>query len=410
MKRNLFRGVFLFVSILCVQAYGLHAQQSDCVLLPPVVAINFGSGEISDINTGLPKYQRDFTTCPNDGFYSYASHTSGCFNGDWLTFNGDHTSNPGGNMMLVNASETGGAFFNTNIQGLKGNTTYQFAAWMVNVCRINGGCSPLPPNITVRILTITGQQVAKFTTGLLAQNDVPRWRKYFAFFVTPSDASTLILNMEDNTLGGCGNDFAMDDITFCECVKPVTTPQPTQVTVAKPLDKPPLPIIKNEHRKTMPVPVTKEVPAVTTPVVTTRESVSPPVTTLTAIKTKPVPSSIPQPILARENPVVKQIETSAGEMEIDLYDNGEIDGDTVTIYHNNELLISRAGLSDKPIHFTIKVDAAQPHHELVMVANNLGSIPPNTSLMIITVKDKRYEVHISSSEQKNAKVVIDLKE
>ena len=97
-------------------------------------------------------------------------------------------------------------------------------------------------------------------------------------------------------------------------------------------------------------------------------------------------------------------------MMIDLYDNGEIDGDTVSIYHNNELIISRAGLSDKPIHFQIKVDAMQPHHELVMVANNLGSIPPNTSVMIITVNDKRYEVHISSSEQKNAKVVIDLKE
>jgi len=45
-----------------------------------------------------------------------------------------------------------------------------------------------------------------------------------------------------------------------------------------------------------------------------------------------------------------------------------------------------------------------------MVANNLGSIPPNTSIMIITANNKRYEVFISSSEQENAKVVIDLKE
>jgi hypothetical protein len=51
-----------------------------------------------------------------------------------------------------------------------------------------------------------------------------------------------------------------------------------------------------------------------------------------------------------------------------------------------------------------------PHHELIMVAENLGSIPPNTSLMIITAAKQRFQVFISSSEQKNAKIAIDLKE
>jgi hypothetical protein len=46
--------------------------------------------------------------------------------------------------------------------------------------------------------------------------------------------------------------------------------------------------------------------------------------------------------------------------------------------------------------------------ELVMVAENLGSIPPNTSLMIINTKNNRYELFITSTEQKNAKIVIDL--
>jgi hypothetical protein len=49
------------------------------------------------------------------------------------------------------------------------------------------------------------------------------------------------------------------------------------------------------------------------------------------------------------------------------------------------------------------------HHEFVMVANNLGSIPPNTALMVITTGGKRYELFISSDEKKNAKVVIDFK-
>ena len=108
--------------------------------------------------------------------------------------------------------------------------------------------------------------------------------------------------------------------------------------------------------------------------------------------------------------MVKQLETEAGEIRLELYDNGEIDGDTVSIYHNNVLLISQARLSQKPITFRVNVNAANPYHELVMVAENLGSIPPNTSVMIITAGTKRYQVFISSTEQKNAKVVLNLKE
>ena len=92
-----------------------------------------------------------------------------------------------------------------------------------------------------------------------------------------------------------------------------------------------------------------------------------------------------------------------------MYDNGTIDGDTVSIYHNNRLVVSKARLSQKAITFHIPLDAEHPRHELVMVAENLGSIPPNTSLMIVTSGNTREEVFISSSEQKNAKIIIELK-
>jgi hypothetical protein len=105
---------------------------------------------------------------------------------------------------------------------------------------------------------------------------------------------------------------------------------------------------------------------------------------------------------------VKQIETEETEMTIQLFDNGQIDGDTVSIFHNNVQIVDRAGLSITPVTVKIKVDKQHPHHELVMVAENLGSIPPNTSLMIITTKNNRYELFITSTEQKNAKILIDL--
>jgi hypothetical protein len=111
----------------------------------------------------------------------------------------------------------------------------------------------------------------------------------------------------------------------------------------------------------------------------------------------------------RENALVKKIETEASEIKIELYDNGEIDGDTISVYHNNTLIRSHMRLSQKPISITIGVNPSQPHHEIIMVAENLGSIPPNTSVMIINTPSNRYEVFISSSEQKNAKVIFDLK-
>jgi hypothetical protein len=409
MKPKLFiRKAIAIILPLALFSGAARGQETDCVLLPPAVTIDFGSGNITDMNTTLPKYQHDFTTCPPDGFYSYASRTSGCFNDDWLTFNRDHTSNGNGNMMLVNASETGGVFFNTGVVGLKPNTRYQFGVYLVNVCKRNGGCSPLPANITVRLLTTEGKIISEFITGQLPQNDVVQWKKYFGYFITPPQVSALIINMEDTTPGGCGNDFAMDDITFSECVQPKPVVQPVAIQPEKPLLKQSRNDSRTERKKTAVKPATGKKAF---PVTTHDEPAATiPVTKLPATNGNALPVSIPQPLLTRENPVIKEIKTAAGEMVIDLYDNGEIDGDTVTVYDNNQLLVSRAGLSDKPVHFSIKVDGMMPHHELVMVANNLGSIPPNTSLMIITAGSKRYEVHISSSEQKNAKVVIDLRE
>ena len=132
--------------------------------------------------------------------------------------------------------------------------------------------------------------------------------------------------------------------------------------------------------------------------------------TISVVKQNPkVLPLTPVVLKTRENALVRRIETDAGEIKIDVYDNGEIDGDSVTIYHNNALIKSHMRLSDKPISFSITVNPSQPHHEIIMVADNLGLIPPNTSVMIVTTASNRYELFISSSEQKNAKIVFDLK-
>lgn len=120
-------------------------------------------------------------------------------------------------------------------------------------------------------------------------------------------------------------------------------------------------------------------------------------------KTPPV-TVVPDALAKRENALVKTITTSSEEIHIRLYDNGTIDNDTVSVYLNKKLIISKKRLTDKPISFKFRLDDEVATHELVMVAENLGEIPPNTSLMIVNAGSRQFEVHITSTEQKNALV------
>lgn len=122
---------------------------------------------------------------------------------------------------------------------------------------------------------------------------------------------------------------------------------------------------------------------------------------------KPVEKKIPTtPVVTRDrkNELTKTLVVNNEDIEIRLYDNGEIDGDTVSIYLDGKLILANKGLSEKPIIYHIKLNDEVPEHTLVMVAENMGRIPPNTSLMIVQDGDKRYQVGIVSTEQKNAMV------
>lgn len=116
------------------------------------------------------------------------------------------------------------------------------------------------------------------------------------------------------------------------------------------------------------------------------------------------PTAKPRVLTTRKNELVKTISTSAKEVSINIYDNGSIDNDTVSVYVDNKLVISRQRLTAEPISLTINLDDGLEYHELVMVAENLGEIPPNTSLMVVTAGEEKYEVRITSTEQKNAVV------
>lgn len=117
------------------------------------------------------------------------------------------------------------------------------------------------------------------------------------------------------------------------------------------------------------------------------------------------PVVTPQVLLTRENELVKTIVTNANEITINLYDNGSIDNDTVSVYLDKKLVVTRQRLTEKPISLKFILDENNISHELIMVAENLGEIPPNTSLMVVKAGSKQYEVRITSTEQKNAVVI-----
>ena len=131
---------------------------------------------------------------------------------------------------------------------------------------------------------------------------------------------------------------------------------------------------------------------------------------------KPSPNEILTPIIkntkidTRVKQVIKVIEVESKTFKVDLYDNGQVDGDTISLYFNGKLMVTHQRLSLTPISLSLTLAEGSSDNELEMYAENLGSIPPNSALMVVTYGDKRFEVIITSSEQTNGTVRFKLKE
>lgn len=105
----------------------------------------------------------------------------------------------------------------------------------------------------------------------------------------------------------------------------------------------------------------------------------------------------------RQKELVQTVSIDTSFIHIEMYDNAEIDDDTVTVFLNNTMLLYKKRLTNKPLTLDVNV-FPDTDYELMMYADNLGRISPNTSLMVITAGRKRYQLHLSSSEQKSATV------
>jgi hypothetical protein len=135
--------------------------------------------------------------------------------------------------------------------------------------------------------------------------------------------------------------------------------------------------------------------------------------TYPAITIKNIPpkqNSLPQQTNGRINKEISRIAVTDRKIKLDVYDNGTIDGDTVSIFYNGKMIMSHQRLSGKPIEIEVTLDENSSLHSIVLFAENLGSIPPNTALIIFTTPTgKRYELFSSATLQQNAELVFEYK-
>lgn len=178
-------------------------------------------------------------------------------------------------------------------------------------------------------------------------------------------------------------------------------------------------------RRTTPATATPRQPQPATPrpappVVRSQPRPNPPSTRpITPDTVKRVNPSVPKPVISRPDSEIakdmarrrqseqSRLEVSVKKINLKLYDNGVVDNDTVSVFYNGKLLVSHQRLSESPIIINLDLEDGETEHSITLYAENLGGIPPNTALIVVTAGDKRYELRSKASLEENAVLVFD---
>ena len=228
--KALWLDIVLISSIVCLGKQHCLAQSCTGISTDLIINQSFGTAGDKPSLTGLTTYQYSTTSCPNNGQYTIASRVDGsCFDNAWHTVTEDHT--PGdtqGNMLIINASNEVGAFYQQPLPGLCGGTQYEFSVWGLNLLRPGICSAPTLPNLTIRIETTNGLVLQTINFGSITLSQTPTWRQFSTLFKAPLVNEPVIVKLINNQeAGGCGNDFALDDIQLKQC--DACAPEPVYV-------------------------------------------------------------------------------------------------------------------------------------------------------------------------------------
>ncbi len=199
----------------------------------------------------------------------------------------------------------------------------------------------------------------------------------------------------DNYTFGANDPGIIDSVAKIAFNKPILKADAIQ---PHPEKKPALAVIK----KPTPAPTKQE------PVKATAQKTAPIIKDPASARPAPVISlpapapTIEEKFTARSKLILKEIPVQGDSIELRFYDNAEVDGDSISIFLNNRLLYEHIRLTEKAYIIKLAVSSLQETNELIMVAENLGSIPPNTAYMVCLVGAERYETRLESTEQSSA--------
>lgn len=217
--------------------------------------------------------------------------------------------------------------------------------------------------------------------------------------------------IENYTMGGNDPDLIDSTSLVWKTAKPVPAPQPAAVpqpkqepVVASPAPVPvPQPKPQPVLQEPAPVPQ-KPVVKDTVPVLTKTETQPPPPRPAEQPTAAPKAPDIRDKFSERRKVLTTELPLAGDTIELHFYDNAEIDGDSISLFLNNVLVFEHVRLSDKPHIVKFPVADLTESNELVMVAENLGSIPPNTSYMIAYINGVRYTANLESTERSSAMI------
>ncbi len=128
-------------------------------------------------------------------------------------------------------------------------------------------------------------------------------------------------------------------------------------------------------------------------------------------ETPPPPSGSANDLGKRSIETIQTVYFKSDSLKLTLYDNGEVDGDTVSVILNGKVIMGKKGLSTSAISETIYITPEMGDSlQMIMYAENLGTIAPNTGLLIIQDGRDRYEIRFSGDLNKNAAIIFKRKE
>ncbi len=180
----------------------------------------FGTGNSAEsLPAGRTTYTYNGSTDLADGFYRLSKTSRG--RSEWHNAK-DHTGDANGRMMVINAGYTAGEFYKDTVTNLSPGASYSVSLYIMNVNTLGTcGSSAILPKLqfVVEYLAAnnTFQSLTTFTTDFIPQSSDPTWVKVTSGFMMPGGITSVRYRIINNSNGGCGNDLAIDDITFSQC-------------------------------------------------------------------------------------------------------------------------------------------------------------------------------------------------